>query len=397
MDTTSAGILSKENKIEDALPSEKNESVGSTFLANLLLKDHQNSTSQEFRWSIDHVAIMKPVNITHSPLARQYRQRVDPLYESRVQDAIDTFFSQAEIVPSPARDIIPKAPLRPSRSSSLCDSTRYNVATQTILSLPSVLPKHVEDIFKEYMNECSVERDAFVCEDLETSSFRRRKLFGDSDCELDSESSYRGTPEFQGRVDLNESTCPDAPNRGSLLGTPGSIGISSSPITPPDERMASLMDGDSSSPPISPIAHLKSRILCENSKTARRIDLDQEDISVISFTDGFSRRNDLMSSTAFPVTRDFEFTKIQPITELDESVESEKEDIQPKIQTNHVVLDTGYSTFFHGDMSSTNTDVSHMCSTLATGVKRPLPVSPAINRESKAQVGTPIGCSTPTK
>ena len=74
--------------------------------------------------------------------------------------------------------------------------------------------------------------------------------------------------------------------------------------------MASLMDSDSSSPPISPIAHLRSRILFKNSKTTRQIDLDQEDISVISFTDGFLRRNDLMLSTAFPVTRDFEFKEI---------------------------------------------------------------------------------------
>ena len=112
---------------------------------------------------------MKLVNITHSPLACQYQQRVGPWHESRVQDTIDIFFSQAEIVPSPARDIIPKAALRLARSSSLSDSTRYNVATQTMLSLPSVLSKHVEDIFKEYMNECSAEQDAFVCEDLETS------------------------------------------------------------------------------------------------------------------------------------------------------------------------------------------------------------------------------------
>jgi len=55
--------------------------------------------SPEFTWSIDELAHMKPVKIEESPMQQMYSP--EPELEIRAQAAIDRFFKQNQIIPSP--------------------------------------------------------------------------------------------------------------------------------------------------------------------------------------------------------------------------------------------------------------------------------------------------------
>lgn len=55
--------------------------------------------SPEFTWNIDELAHMKPVKIEESPIQQMYSP--EPELEIRAQAAIDRFFMQNQIIPSP--------------------------------------------------------------------------------------------------------------------------------------------------------------------------------------------------------------------------------------------------------------------------------------------------------
>ncbi|XP_071956823.1 protein aurora borealis-like [Antedon mediterranea] len=54
--------------------------------------------SPKFRWSIDQLAILKPADIDETP---QQDTNLDQDTEQRLQQAIDQFFSQKQVAPSP--------------------------------------------------------------------------------------------------------------------------------------------------------------------------------------------------------------------------------------------------------------------------------------------------------
>ncbi|KAH7968396.1 hypothetical protein HPB52_008255 [Rhipicephalus sanguineus] len=59
------------------------------------------ASSRSFRWSIEQMAVLFPVNIDEEELSSlQPEDRYDP-FEERLQQTIDQFFSSQEIVPSP--------------------------------------------------------------------------------------------------------------------------------------------------------------------------------------------------------------------------------------------------------------------------------------------------------
>ncbi|KAF4521429.1 hypothetical protein B566_EDAN010586 [Ephemera danica] len=99
------------------------------------------SLDENFDWPIEDISRIKPVQIEESPES-QFHYTEDPETESRVQEAIDTFFKEKQIVPSPWSDT--------GRASVL---DHLNFATQTALSLPVVLPPELEAALKPYFNQ----------------------------------------------------------------------------------------------------------------------------------------------------------------------------------------------------------------------------------------------------
>lgn len=116
-------------------------------------------SSTQFAWTIDDVSSLQPANV--EPHETQFHDSPDPDIEAKAQSAISSFFKEQQIVPSPI-----DCPLRNKRIilSEITGNTpvskpgrriRDNVA-QTILSLPAILPKELEDALAPYFvfNEC---------------------------------------------------------------------------------------------------------------------------------------------------------------------------------------------------------------------------------------------------
>ncbi|XP_027328733.2 protein aurora borealis [Anas platyrhynchos] len=148
-----------------------------------------SSTPGKFRWSIDQLALINPVEIDSEDVRRQAmylsHARIDKETEDRRQKAIEEFFTKRLIVPSPWTDhegkqvsqfnstksidlnsISPigrQLPLQPGKSNAAC---------QTVLSLP--VDFNLEKILGEYFRT-----DEFADQSQEnlSSSSLRRKLF----------------------------------------------------------------------------------------------------------------------------------------------------------------------------------------------------------------------------
>ncbi|NXA48192.1 BORA protein, partial [Nothocercus julius] len=148
-----------------------------------------SSTPGKFRWSIDQLALINPVEIDSEDVRRQAmylsHARIDKEMEDRRQKAIEEFFTKRLIVPSPwtehegkqvsqfnstkcidLNNISPigrQLPLQPGKSNAAC---------QTVLSLP--VDFNLEKILGEYFRT-----DEFADQSQEnlSSSSLRRKLF----------------------------------------------------------------------------------------------------------------------------------------------------------------------------------------------------------------------------
>ncbi|NWJ08912.1 BORA protein, partial [Crypturellus undulatus] len=148
-----------------------------------------SSTPGKFRWSIDQLALINPVEIDSEDVRRQAmylsHTRIDKEVEDRRQKAIEEFFTKRLIVPSPwtehegkqisqfnstkcidLNNISPigrQLPLQPGKSNAAC---------QTVLSLP--VDFNLEKILGEYFRT-----DEFADQSQEnlSSSSLRRKLF----------------------------------------------------------------------------------------------------------------------------------------------------------------------------------------------------------------------------
>lgn len=63
------------------------------------MPDSLSQQSPEFSWSIDELAHIQPAKIEESPMQQVYSP--DPEVELRAQAAIDRFFKENQIIPSP--------------------------------------------------------------------------------------------------------------------------------------------------------------------------------------------------------------------------------------------------------------------------------------------------------
>jgi len=135
--------------------------------------------SPGFTWSVDELAHIKPAKIEESPMQQVYSP--DPELEMRAQAAIDRFFKENQIIPSPW-DIrqkenksflpfsTPNRLLNDLNSTQECLKSTKDGKTndidilksigliaiiflawcQTVLSLPLDLPQNVEEILKPF-------------------------------------------------------------------------------------------------------------------------------------------------------------------------------------------------------------------------------------------------------
>ncbi|KAG8177575.1 hypothetical protein JTE90_011741 [Oedothorax gibbosus] len=219
-------------------------SVFATFQRNKV----DNGT---FRWSIEHLSVLYPADIDETSVPDTW---VDAEQEVKAQKAIDTFFSQNSIVPSPWSSS-PKEGRGDKKSrrraciSNIFPNVESNeVSTQTMLSIPPNidLSKILGNFFtyddSEDKNSKENPREEI---DLSTSSLRR-KLFANDEDECTSPSRIENK-----NLHFAQRMSTPTVHMRSVHSTPASDILSSSPITPPNcSDSCNIL----SSPPVSPIA-----------------------------------------------------------------------------------------------------------------------------------------------
>ncbi|XP_033223783.1 protein aurora borealis [Belonocnema kinseyi] len=186
------------NPFESDLTNRLHLSVISPTVFTKVVSPSQGSPV--FSWNIDELAVIQPAKIEEFPI--QQPHCTDPEIERKAQAAIDRFFQENQIIPSPCdnndKDNFRKenmqTPVRhfdDSVSSKESQTLKKDSWTQTTLSLPPNLPSHVEEILKPYFTfkqEQNVESDEANCSG---NSSLRRKLFAHDDTHEDElESSF---------------------------------------------------------------------------------------------------------------------------------------------------------------------------------------------------------------
>lgn len=140
-------------------------------------------TDKNFKWTIDDISSLKPADIDETTISQHVSEN-DPTMESMVQEKIDKFFNEKAIVPSPLNLQIKQTPLIPS-SLSPPKPPVSDSSAQTILTLPPILPKHVEEILAPYFSYTANQQK----DDFEQNSSLYRKLF-----EFEEHSSHTSSP-----------------------------------------------------------------------------------------------------------------------------------------------------------------------------------------------------------
>ncbi|XP_042312487.1 protein aurora borealis isoform X1 [Sceloporus undulatus] len=196
------GQLMVQNPFES--PSDYSRLQEQIFSSPTVFKTSKSSvTPGKFRWSIDKLALINPVEIDSEDICRQAlylsQARIDKEIEEKRQKAIEEFFTKGVIVPSPWTDHSGKQVSQLNSTTSkytdlnnaspigrevAAQPGKSNAACQTALSLP--LDFDMEKILGEYfkMDELADQSQ----ENLSTSSLRR-KLFLDENGSLSSENS----------------------------------------------------------------------------------------------------------------------------------------------------------------------------------------------------------------
>ncbi|KAJ8404632.1 hypothetical protein AAFF_G00334950 [Aldrovandia affinis] len=215
-----------------------------------------SATPAKFKWSIDEMASLLPVDINPEEIHRQSlylsQTRTDKDIEEKRQYAIEQFFTKGAIVPSPwaasTQMHVVKSSISPGIPEEEMQTGKCSAACQTVLSLPADLD--LGKVLGEYYKLDEVSDQ--VQESLSSSSLRR-KLFLDgigSGSESSAPSSPDQSPEgvgprsirAQGSVSVSPLQC------GITALTPTSGQFSSSPI---QSRCRAYSLGSVSSPKFS--------------------------------------------------------------------------------------------------------------------------------------------------
>ncbi|XP_055965906.1 protein aurora borealis [Sorex fumeus] len=244
-----------------------------TLSSPSVFKSTKLPTPEKFRWSIDQLAVINPVEIDPEDIHRQAlylsRSRIDKDVEDKRQKAIEEFFTKDVIVPSPWTDHEGKQ--LTEKHSNKCinvnnespvgrkltaQSEKINAACQTLLSLP--VDFNLENVLGDYFRA-----DEFADQspgNLSSSSLRR-KLFLDGNGSISDSlsppsprsprSGTQASLEVFYSIDLSPVPCK-SPEQ-----TPSSGQFSSSPIQGSTKKysLGSIASPSPiSSPSFSPVA-----------------------------------------------------------------------------------------------------------------------------------------------
>lgn len=254
-------------------PSDYSNLHEQTLASPSVFKSAKLPTPGEFRWSIDQLAVINPVEIDPEDIHRQAsylsHSRIDKDVEDKRQKAIEEFFTKDVIVPSPWTDHEGKqlSEYHAKKCTNINGdspvgrkltvlSEKSNAACQTLLSLP--VDFNLESILGDYFraDELADQSPGNL-----SSSSLRRKLFLDGNRSV-SDSLAPGSPsgshsaaqtslEVFYSIDLSPVRCR------SPVQTPGSGQFSSSPIQDSAKKysLGSVASPSPiSSPTFSPIA-----------------------------------------------------------------------------------------------------------------------------------------------
>ncbi|XP_062383495.1 protein aurora borealis [Sardina pilchardus] len=198
------------------------------------------ATPAKFKWSIDEMSNLLPVDIDPEDINRQSfymsQTRIDFEIEQKRQNAIEQFFTKGAIVPSPWAAPVSTLKHHGKGSSSplITDepeiSRKTNATCQTILSLP--VDFDLEKVLGEHYK---VEEVSEQVQETLSSSSLRRKLFLD------------------GQGSGSESSNPSSPERGPYMESLGGKEAMSPSFTSPlqcDVPVLTSSSGQFSSSPI---------------------------------------------------------------------------------------------------------------------------------------------------
>uniref|UniRef100_A0A8D2KZJ2 Protein aurora borealis n=1 Tax=Varanus komodoensis TaxID=61221 RepID=A0A8D2KZJ2_VARKO len=221
-------------------PSDHSHLQEQMVLSPTLFKSTNSSaTPGKFRWSIDELALINPVEIDSEDIRRQAlylsQARIDKEMEEKRQKAIEEFFTKSIIVPSPWTDHNGKQlffnhcdMLELPSCLVILPSLHFAAACQTVLSLP--VDFDMEKILGEYYKPDELADQSQ--ESLSTSSLRR-KLFLDENGSLSSENfspSPQSSPTVPASLGILCSIDISPVRCRSPLNTSSSGQFSSSPI-----------------------------------------------------------------------------------------------------------------------------------------------------------------------
>lgn len=143
-----------------------------------------------FEWNIDEVSKILPVNVEAD--VSQFQNSPNPELEAKAQSAISKFFQENKIVPSPFNcSVYNRMPFSVVKSNAntpeiLSGRRIRDCASQTMISIPSKLPKELEEVLQKYMLPELAEPDSkdlpthIACTkiiDYNKDTSLRRKLF----------------------------------------------------------------------------------------------------------------------------------------------------------------------------------------------------------------------------
>jgi hypothetical protein len=258
------------------------EELGAPFFSPNVFMHNATPPGQKkaFKWDIDQIAVLKPVDIEEMPLQEDtLALKTDQEIEARAQRAIDAFFSQQMVVPSPWTGSDKKKPMchpmtpgTPAGSASPAVfkgheteeegklhrmAHKQDASCQTYLTLP--VDFDLQQVLRDYYTHQTSEEEA-VQDALSTSSLRRKLFFhGDNGTPI---SPVKCSSQLAGHIDqessINHFNTPQQ-CRSTPRHTPGSTQFSSSPIhhvdmMTPGLRRCSTAPGDLlASPQLSPI------------------------------------------------------------------------------------------------------------------------------------------------
>lgn len=185
----------------------------------------QGCSDEQFEWTIDELSNLNPKNFV--PHESQFSlERMDPSSEAECQAAINSYFTEQQIVPSPRecvlrnhKIILNESIINSTALSDYCAADKLPLvavkieqrdnSTQTAITLPPILPEELENMLKKFnlISDCeSTEPGDVSMMDISTL---RRKLFishhSENDADEDSLAVHLSpapkTPELTLKID----------------------------------------------------------------------------------------------------------------------------------------------------------------------------------------------------